>query len=85
MVGIRFLKLQTKESQNFLKAINQVDTFKISSYEIKKEILKGVWDDEEIELTLPESYGYGSSFDFSGSNKVLQFGEWLTAHLQIVL
>jgi len=38
MVGIRFLNLQTKVSQTFLKAINRVDTFKISSFEIKKEI-----------------------------------------------
>lgn len=38
MVGIKFLKLQTNASQTFLKAINRVDTFKISSYEIKKEI-----------------------------------------------
>lgn len=38
MVGIRFLNLQTKVSQNFLKAINRLDTFKISSYEIKREI-----------------------------------------------
>jgi hypothetical protein len=38
MVGIKFLNLQTKASQNFLKSINRVDTFKLSSYEIKKEI-----------------------------------------------
>lgn len=38
MVGIKFLNLQTKVSQNFLKSINRVDTFKISSYELKKEI-----------------------------------------------
>ncbi|MDB5005013.1 MAG: hypothetical protein JWQ34_3238 [Mucilaginibacter sp.] len=38
MVGIRFLNLQTRASQTFLKAINRVDTFKISSFEIKKEI-----------------------------------------------
>jgi uncharacterized protein len=38
MVGIKFLNLQTKVSQNFLKSINRVDTFKLSSYEIKKEI-----------------------------------------------
>jgi hypothetical protein len=38
MVGIRFLNLQTKVSQTFLKAINRVDTFKLSSFEIKKEI-----------------------------------------------
>ena len=38
IVGIKFLKLQTNVSQTFLKAINRVDTFKISSFEIKKEI-----------------------------------------------
>ncbi|ERM81989.1 hypothetical protein P872_07485 [Rhodonellum psychrophilum GCM71 = DSM 17998] len=38
MVGIKFLNLQTKASQNFLKFVNRVDTFKISSYELKKEI-----------------------------------------------
>ena len=38
MVGIRFLNLQTKASQNFLKSINRIDTFKLSSFEIKKEI-----------------------------------------------
>ncbi|MEA1973094.1 MAG: hypothetical protein U9N34_07375 [Candidatus Cloacimonadota bacterium] len=38
MVGIKFLHLKAKESQSFLKAVNQADTFKISSYELKKEI-----------------------------------------------
>ncbi|MCX2741176.1 hypothetical protein [Pontibacter anaerobius] len=38
MIGISFMNLQSKASQNFLKAINRVDTFKLSSYEIKKEI-----------------------------------------------
>lgn len=38
MVGIKFLKLQTKASQSFLKVINRSDTFELSSYEIKKEI-----------------------------------------------
>lgn len=38
MIGIKFLHLQTKVSQDFLKAINRVDTFKLSSYELKKEI-----------------------------------------------
>ena len=38
MVGIKFFNLQTKASQNFLKSINRFDTFKMSSYEIKKEI-----------------------------------------------
>jgi hypothetical protein len=38
IVGIRFLKLHTKTSQSFLKSISRIDTFKISSYELKKEI-----------------------------------------------
>jgi hypothetical protein len=38
MVGVSFLNLKTKASQTFLKAINSVDTIKLSSYEIKKEI-----------------------------------------------
>lgn len=38
MVGIAFLKLQTTVSQAFLKTVNREDTFKLNSYEIKKEI-----------------------------------------------
>lgn len=38
MVGVKFLNLQTKASQNLLKSINRVDTFKLSAYELKKEI-----------------------------------------------
>lgn len=38
MVGVNFLNLQNKVSQTFLKVINRADTFKIISYEIKKEI-----------------------------------------------
>lgn len=38
MVGIKFTNLRTEESQSLQKTINRIDTFKISSYEIKKEI-----------------------------------------------
>jgi len=38
MIGIKFLKLFSKVNQNFLKLLNKEDTFKIISYEIKKEI-----------------------------------------------
>ena len=38
MVGIKYLKLQTQTSQSFIKSINRLDTFKISSYELKREI-----------------------------------------------
>ena len=32
MVGIKFLNLQSKASQNFLKSINRIDAFKLNSY-----------------------------------------------------
>ena len=38
MVGIKFLNLKTKASQTFLKVVNSEATFKLSSYELKKEI-----------------------------------------------
>ncbi len=38
MVGIRFLSLQNKVSQAFLRSVNRADTFKMTSYELKKEI-----------------------------------------------
>jgi hypothetical protein len=38
MIGIKFLNLQTK-SQNFLKSINRVDTFKLTSYELKEKLI----------------------------------------------
>lgn len=36
IIGIKFLNLQSKASHSFLKSINRVDAFKLSSYEIKK-------------------------------------------------
>ncbi|MBC6697287.1 hypothetical protein [Hymenobacter sp. BT190] len=38
MVGIKFLTLQKKSSQAFLRLVSRVESFKITSYEIKKEI-----------------------------------------------
>ena len=71
MVGIQFLILQTKASQNFLKSINRVDTFKISSYEIKREINS----DSELKKAFFQAvsnsswanYGYLVAFEFSDS------------------
>jgi len=71
MVGISFLNLQTKASQNFLKSINRVDTFKLSSYEIKKEINS----DSELKKAFFQAvsnsswanYGYLVAFEFSDS------------------
>lgn len=71
MVGIRFLNLQTKASQNFLKTINRVETFKLSSYELKKEIN----NDSELKQAFFQAvsnsswanYGYLVAFEFSDS------------------
>jgi len=71
VVGIQFLNLQTKASQNFLKSINRLDTFKISSYEIKKEINS----DSELKKAFFQAvsnsswanYGYLVAFEFSDS------------------
>ena len=71
MVGIRFLNLQTKASQDFLKAINRVDTFKLSSYELKKEIN----NDSELKKAFFQAvsnsswanYGYLVAFEISDS------------------
>lgn len=71
MVGIKFLNLQTKVSQNFLKSINRVDTFKLSSYELKREINS----DSELKKAFFQAvsnsswanYGYLVAFEFSDS------------------
>jgi len=71
MVGIKFLNLHTKVSQNFLKSINRVDTFKLSSYEIKKEInsdseLKKAYF-QAVSNSSWANYGYLVAFEFSDS------------------
>jgi len=38
MIGIEFLNLTSKVNKAFMKILNKADTFKIMSYEIKKEI-----------------------------------------------
>lgn len=73
MVGIKFLNLQTKVSQNFLKSINQIDTFKLSSYEIKKEInsdpeLKKAFF-QAVSNSSWANYGYLVAFEFRDSLK----------------
>jgi hypothetical protein len=71
MVGIRFLNLQNKISQNFLKVINRVDTFKLNSYELKKELN----NDRELKQAFFQAvsnsswanYGYLVAFEISNS------------------
>ena len=71
MVGVRFLDLHTKVSQNFLKAVNRVDTFKLSSYELKREINS----DSELKKAFFQAvsnsswanFGYLVAFEYSDS------------------
>lgn len=71
MVGIKFLNLQTKASQNFLKSINRIDTFKLNSYELKKEInndseLKKAYF-QAVSNSSWANFGYLVAFEFSDS------------------
>ena len=71
MVGVKFLNLQSKISQNFLKSINRIDTFKLNSYELKREIN----NDSELKKAFFQAvsnsswanYGYLVAFEFSDS------------------
>jgi len=69
MVGVRFSSLKTEESQNFQKAINRLDTFKISSYEIKREInfdsdlKEGFF--QAVSNSSWANYGYLVAFEFA--------------------
>ncbi|MDO9038302.1 MAG: hypothetical protein Q7U59_08155 [Lutibacter sp.] len=71
MVGIKFLNLQSKVSQTFLKSINRVDTFKLNSYELKREINS----DSELKRAFFQAvsnsswanYGYLVALEFSDS------------------
>jgi uncharacterized protein len=71
MVGIEFMSLQSKASQNLLKSINRVDAFKLTSYEIKKEInsdseLKKAYF-QAVSNSSWANYGYLVAFEFSDS------------------
>jgi hypothetical protein len=71
MVGIKFLNLQTKVSQNFLKSINRIDTFKLNSYELKKEInndseLKKAYF-QAVSNSSWANFGFLVAFEFSDS------------------
>ena len=71
MVGINFLNLQSKASQTLLRAVSRADIFKITSYEVKKEINT----DYELKKTFFQAvsnsswanYGYLVAFDISDS------------------
>ena len=71
MVGIKFLNLKTKASQNFLKAVNKADIFKITAYELKRELNT----DYELKKSFFQAvsnsswanYGYLVAFEISDS------------------
>ena len=69
MVGIKFLNLSSKTNQNFLKLLNKADTFKITSYELKKEIntdyeLKEAYF-QAVSNSSWSNYGYLVAFEIS--------------------
>lgn len=71
MVGVKFLNLQNQVSQKFLKSINRADTFKLSAYELKREInsdneLKKAFF-QAVSNSTWANYGYLVAFEFSGS------------------
>jgi hypothetical protein len=69
MVGVKFLNLSSKTNQNFLKLLNKTDTFKIISYELKKEINTDYELKEAYFQTVSNSswanYGYLVAFEIS--------------------
>jgi hypothetical protein len=71
MIGINFLKLQTKTTQQFVKVLNTRDIFKITSYELKKEIntdyeLKKCYF-QAVSNSSWANYGYLVAFEISSN------------------
>lgn len=69
IVGIKFLKLSNPKSQALLKVISKADAFKITSYEIKKEInsdyeLKKFYF-QAVSNSSWANYGYLVAFEIS--------------------
>jgi hypothetical protein len=69
MVAVKFTNLKTEESQNLQKAINRLDTFKLSSFEIKKEInydsdLKEAYF-QAVSNSSWANYGFLVAFEFA--------------------
>jgi len=71
MVGIAFINLKSNVSLNFLKSINRVEMFKLSAYELKREInndgeLKKAYF-QAVSNSSWANYGYLVAFEFSDS------------------
>jgi len=71
LVGISFVRLHTKASQNFFKSTNRVDTFKLYSYELKRKIHTDYDLKESFFQAVSNSswanYGYLVAFEISNS------------------
>jgi hypothetical protein len=71
LIGIKFLKLSSKVNNAFIKSLNKEDTFKITSYELKREIntdyeLKKSYF-QAVSNSSWSNYGYLVAFDISVS------------------
>ena len=71
IVGIKFLNLKNKVSRNFLKTVSRMDTFELSSYELKREIstdsdLKRAFF-QAVSNSSWANYGYLVAFEFNSA------------------
>ena len=71
MIGIDFLNLSSKANQSFMKVLKKEDTFKLTSYEIKKEIntdyeLKKSYF-QAVSNSSWANYGYLVAFEINSS------------------
>jgi hypothetical protein len=71
LIGIEFLNLTSKVNKAFMKILNKADTFKITSYEIKKEInsdyeLKKYYF-QAVSNSSWANYGYLVAFEIANS------------------
>lgn len=71
MIGIKLLNLSTKQSNDLMKITNKNDTFKITSYEIKREInsdyeLKKCYF-QAVSNSTWSNYGYLVAYNFDSS------------------
>lgn len=73
MIGIEFVNLTSKVNKAFMKILNKADTFKLTSYEIKKEIntdyeLKKSYF-QAVSNSSWANYGYLVAFEISDNLK----------------
>jgi len=71
MIGIKFLNLKSKVSRIFLKTVSRMDTFELSSFELKREInsdtdLKRAFF-QAVSNSSWANYGYLVAFDFNSA------------------